>query len=251
MPDPFTIFSSWPQYLAVSAVMVVAQTVYVSFGFGAGLIAVGSLALVFPEIRDAVVLLLLVNIPAELYVVISSRQHISWRGILLIVFGILLGTPAGTLALRFGDPTFLLVLLGGFLVVTGLCFPALPENCSVKWKKGISPLVGLSSGILAGLFGTGGPPLILYYHLGGVKKAAFRGNLMAIFLLITLVRVPSYAIGGLISPPRIWSSLAILPAVGLGVWLGSRIHLRLSETAFRRLASIVLALIGVALLLRS
>ena len=61
--------------------------------------------------------------------------------------------------------------------------------------------VGLSSGLLTGLFGTGGPPLVLYYQLSGADKAAFRGNLMAIFLLMTLVRVPSYAGMGLITAP--------------------------------------------------
>ena len=54
------------QFAVTCAVLVVAQMVYVLFGFGSGLIAVGSLALVFPEIKDVVVLLLLVNLPAEL-----------------------------------------------------------------------------------------------------------------------------------------------------------------------------------------
>ena len=36
-------------------------------GFVAGLVAVGALALLVPDIRDVVVLLLLVNLPAELF----------------------------------------------------------------------------------------------------------------------------------------------------------------------------------------
>ena len=47
-------------------VILIAQIIYVVFGFGSGLIAVGTLALVFPDVRDVVVVLLLVVLPAEL-----------------------------------------------------------------------------------------------------------------------------------------------------------------------------------------
>ena len=108
--------------------------------------------------------------------------------------------------------------------------------------------VGLLSGTLTGLFGTGGPPLILYYQLTGADKAAFRGNLMAIFLLMTTVRVPSYAFFGLITAPRLWSALAVLPAVIIGALIGNSIHLRIEEATFRRLVSVALLVIGLLLL---
>ena len=74
--------------------------------------------------------------------------------------------------------------------------------------------------MLTGLFGTGGPPLIIYYHLAGLSKSAFRGNLMAIFLLQTCLRVPAYAVGGLLTAPRLWSGLMLMPAALLGTWAG-------------------------------
>jgi uncharacterized membrane protein YfcA len=114
----------------------------------------------------------------------------------------------------------------------------------------LAPLVGLASGVLAGLFGTGGPPVILYYQLRGVDKAVFRGSLMAVFLLMTVVRVPSYAALGLITEPRMWSALAVFPAVLVGAWIGNRVHLRLEENTFRRLVSAALVAIGALLLIQ-
>jgi uncharacterized membrane protein YfcA len=105
------------------------------------------------------------------------------------------------------------------------------------------------SGLLTGLFGTGGPPLVLYYQLGGAGKAAFRGHLMAIFLLMTTVRVPSYAAFGLITETRMWSALLVLPAVLVGALIGNRIHLELGEEMFRRLVSGALVVIGLLLLI--
>jgi hypothetical protein len=243
-----TIFDTLPQFFAVCLVLAVAEAVYVLLGFGAGLIAVGTMALLLPELKDAVVLLLLVNLPAEIWVVRSSWRQISWRGVLVIFIGVALGIPLGTWWLRFGDAAFLLVLLGVFLVIVGSVFFLFhaPEGRAMKaWSA--AP-VGLMSGVLTGLFGTGGPPLILYYQLSGADKAAFRGHLMAIFLLMTTVRVPSYVAFGLVTAPRLWSALAVMPAVILGAMVGNSIHLRIDEMTFRRLVSAALVIIGLMLL---
>jgi hypothetical protein len=243
-----TIFHTLPQFLIICFILAVAETVYVLLGFGAGLIAVGTMALLLPELKDAVVLLLLVNLPAELWVVRSSWRQISWRGVLVIFVGVAVGTPLGTSLLRWGDARFLLIALGVFLLAVGAIFLAIKDNNKRQTPRWIAGPVGLASGILTGLFGTGGPPLILYYRLQGVDKAAFRGNLMAIFLLMTAVRVPSYAVFGLITAPRMWSALTVLPAVILGAVIGNRIHLRIEEDTFRRLVSAALMLIGLLLL---
>ena len=245
-----TVFASVPQFLIACLALAVAEAVYVLLGFGAGLIAVGTLALVMPEIRDVVVLLLLVNLPAELYVVWTSRRHVAWRGVLLVFAGIAVGIPLGTWLLSAADLSLLLTALGAFLVAAGSLFLLSPTRQPRRLAGWTGPPVGLLSGVLTGLFGTGGPPLIFYYQLRGLDKAAFRGTLMTLFLLMTAVRVPSYAAFGLITAPRLWSSLAVFPAVLAGAWLGNRIHLRLDETTFRRLVSAALVILGVVLLAR-
>jgi uncharacterized membrane protein YfcA len=245
-----TVFDTIPQFAAVCLALAVAEAVYVLLGFGAGLIAVGSLALLMPEVRDVVVMLLLVNLPAELYVVGSSWRNVAWRGILVVFAGIAVGIPLGAWLLDRGEPTALLTMLGAVLVVVGGVFLVAPLQRAAPVPSWLSLPVGVVSGVLTGLFGTGGPPLIFYYHLKGVDKTTFRSSLMAIFLLMTFVRMPSYAAFGLVTGPRMWSALAVIPAVLLGAWIGYRIHLRIEEAAFRRLVSAALVLIGVLLLVR-
>ena len=244
-----SIFESAPQFLMACAVLAVAEAVYVLLGFGAGLIAVGALALLLPDLTDAVVLVLLVNLPAELFVVRRSWNHIQWRGVASLFAAIAVGIPIGTWLLRWGEPRLLLTLLGLVLVGVGALFLVRPTGRAAIGGRWAEAPVGLVSGLLTGLFGTGGPPLILYYQLKGVDKAVFRGTLMAIFLLMTVVRVPSYAVFGLITTPRLLSSLAVLPAVLLGAYLGQRVHLRLDELQFRRLVSLALVAIGLVLLI--
>jgi len=72
---------------------------------------------------------------------------------------------------------------------------------------------------------------------------------MAIFLFMSLIRLPSYAGLGLITAGRVVSGLLVLPAVLVGAWLGHRLHLRIEERTFRRLVSIALVALGVLLIL--
>ncbi len=236
--------------MGAGLVLVVAQAVYVLFGFGAGLIAVGAMALFMPQVTDVVVLLLLVSLPAEISVVSKARKQIAWRGVWQVCAGLALGVLIGTRILNVTEPSSVLTALAGVLILAGAAFLLMPSGRAVSWPAWSRPTVGLTSGVLAGLFGTGGPPLILYFRLSGADKAAFRGNLMAIFLVTTAVRLPAYALTGLITAPRLLSALALLPAALLGGWLGHRIHLQVSEETFRRLVSVALCAIGVLLLLR-
>ncbi len=247
---PFeTVFPTLGYLVVAWVVLAVAEAVYILFGFGAGLIAVGTLALVLPDPRDVIVLLLLVGLPAELWVVLSSRREIRWRGVSWICLGVLVGVPLGTWVLTAGDAIVVLTLLGVVLIVAGGSFLAVPDT-TVRWPRWTPPPVGLLSGVLSGMFGTGGPPLILYYQLAGVDKRVFRGELMAVFLVITAIRLPSYVVAGLITPPRLWAGLAVAPAIMIGAVIGQRVHLTIDEATFRRAVSVALLVIGGVLLVR-
>ena len=242
------MFSTPEELALVCAALLLAEAVYVLLGFGAGLVAVGLVALVMGDVRDVVVLLLIVNLPVEAWVVAGSWRQVRWRGVLLLLAGVAVGIPAGAWWLQGADQPFLLRLLGAVLVAAGGAFLAVPGRLTVHCPAWAAPGVGVVSGVLTGMFGTGGPPLVLYYQLAGTDKAAFRGGLMTIFLAMGLLRLPTYGILGLITVERMLSALLLLPLVAAGAWLGQRVHVRLDEAAFRRLVSVALALIGILLL---
>jgi len=253
MPWPEILASVFPtpwHFLIACAALFVAELVYVLLGFGSGLIAVGTLALVLPEVRDVVVIVLLVNLPAEVFVVWTSRREIRKRGVLFLAIGIVVGIPVGAWILNFGEPTFLLGLLGLVLVAIGGVFLAVPNGAGVRMPSIAGPVVGLTSGLLTGLFGTGGPPLVLFFRLQGLAKAAFRSNLMVLFLMMGVIRLPSYIALGLITPARLVGGAAVLPAVLAGGVVGHLIHLDLSERIFRRIVSAALVVLGLLLLVR-
>jgi uncharacterized membrane protein YfcA len=144
-----------------------------------------------------------------------------------------------------------LTILGVFLLVAGGTFLLIQRVRALAIPRWLAPPIGAMAGVLAGLFGTGGPPLILYYQLQGTPKAKFRGNLMSIFLSMTLVRIPVYAVSGLMTSQRLWSCLAVMPAVLVGAWLGNRLHVKIEEATFRRAVSVALVAIGFVLVART
>jgi uncharacterized membrane protein YfcA len=243
-----TFFSSYSQFILACLVVFVAQTIYVLFGFGLGLIGVGLLAMFIQPVTNVVVLLLFIAIPAEIYVLCKSWKNISWRGIIAIICGVAGGTVVGTMVLKYGDPHFILTILAFFLIVSGIIFLLMDSDIVIHLPSWCTPLIGILSGLLSGMFGTGGPPLIFYYQLSGMKKHIFRGQLMTLFFLMALVRFTTYSFSGLITTTRFISAIYIIPAILLGIWLGNSIHIQISEKGFRKMVSIALIIIGIILL---
>lgn len=246
-----TIFGGWLQFAAASLIVLAAQLVYVAFGFGAGLLAVGFLVLLLPGVQDAVVILLLVTLPVELITVWRARRLVAWRGVAAMAGAIAAGVVLGAVGLRGLAPSALLVVLGFMLVLSGAGFAATPAWTVVRPPRWAGPAVGLVSGGLFGALGVGGPPLVVYYRLQGLPKSAFRGQLLSLFLLVSLVRLPAYTAMNLVATPHLAAALALAPAVAAGAFLGERLHHRLDERAFRRLAGVLLVALGGVLLFKA
>jgi uncharacterized membrane protein YfcA len=246
-----TIFPSWGALAATAGVMMLAQGVYALTGFGSGLIAVSMLALVLPDLSLLVPLLLLVNLPTEGWVSWRDRREISFAKAGWLLPGMLLGLPVGTWLLAVvGDQPWMTTALG-FVV---LIFAAwlLWDATRAAWPQRALPsalggLVGLVAGVVGAMFGTGGPPVILWFQLQGLSKGAFRATLLGLFLIMSAGRLPSYGAAGLFTVPVLISAAVVLPAGLLGLTLGNRLHLGIPERRFRQGVAVVLGVLGVML----
>jgi len=237
-------FGGWLPFAAACLVVLAAQLVYVAFGFGAGMLAVGFLVLLLPGVQDAVVILLLVSLPVELVTVWRARRLVAWRGIASMAAAIAAGVVLGAVGLRGLAPAALLVVLGCVLVLSGTGFAVTPAWTVARPPRWAGPAVGLVSGGLFGALGVGGPPLVVYHRLQGLPKSVFRGQLLSLFLLVSLARLPAYAAMHLIGSAHLLAALALAPAVAAGAFLGERLHHRLDERNFHRLAGVLLVALG-------
>ena len=74
---------------------------------------------------------------------------------------------------------------------------------------------------------------------------------MLFFTASSLLALLSYAVAGLFEPTTPWYVALALPALFLGDWLGNLLFVRYSGAFYRRVAVLVLFLMGVLVIARS
>ena len=108
--------------------------------------------------------------------------------------------------------------------------------------------VGLLAGGLAGLFGTGGPPVIILLKRYNLDKGAFRATILWFFLIMSVLRGASYLRVGVLTSSELIAALWLLPASVLGMVLGMVTHRSMSERRFGIAVSVLLIVLGLLLL---
>jgi uncharacterized membrane protein YfcA len=105
------------------------------------------------------------------------------------------------------------------------------------------------SGLLGGLFGTAGPPIVVFLENQATAKAVLRATLLAYFLAVDVLRMIPYAFSKLITIQVLEISAAMFPASLVGAYLGRKLQVRVSESVFRSVVGAVLLATGVLLAL--
>ena len=117
--------------------------------------------------------------------------------------------------------------------------------------RGWGMIAGSLSGVLAGLYGIGGPPLIFYFKSIAMDKQSFRANLLGIFLVMSWGRMLIYLLLGLYPLAISLDWMAMLPFVALGIYSGQQAHDLIPEIRFQQLTSAILLVSGLLLLARN
>jgi uncharacterized membrane protein YfcA len=110
-------------------------------------------------------------------------------------------------------------------------------------------LVG--AGVVHGLFACGGPMLVYVVGRELADKARFRATLSAVWLLLNLVLLVTYAVSGTLDAGTLRASATMLVSLVVGLVVGEQLHRRLPERAFRIAVFALLLFAGGALLVRS
>lgn len=229
------------------AVVAVAYLVRGIAGFGSALIAVPLLALMFP-ITVVVPLVVFLDFLGSLGQGVKNRQEIAWRELLPIFPFSFLGVIVALYLFRTVDSSALAKGLGLFVLAFAVYqLLPLPEMRGSRW---FAAPAGIFGGLLGTLFGTGGPFYVIYLTLRGLHKSAFRPSFATNFLIEGVVRLSGYVIAGFMSAAWIESFLIAFPAAAIALYVGGRIHMRMTQQSFKRIISVLLVCSGSALLFR-
>lgn len=178
----------------------------------------------------------------------KTRQHINWNELKpLLPFGAA-GVMLGVALLIHMPREPLLVGLGIFVLIFG------GRNLlNIHGEKPISRLwaipAGLTGGIVGALFGTGGPPYIIYLSHRLKDKTELRATFSGLFIFDGGLRLVSFLATGLLLQNGMFTALlAALPVIALGLYLGHRAHLGISSQQMLKLIGMLLIGSGASLL---
>jgi uncharacterized membrane protein YfcA len=217
-------------------------------GFGSALISVPLLALLF-DLKFVVPLESVLEVGFTVLLIFKVYPKIHRPTLLPMIGGAVLGTLLGTYFLRTLGDVYLKRALGAFILLFAIYFwKEDREERSRKISTNWGILAGAGGGVLGGLFGTSGPPFVTYLAYKLKEKEVVRASLIGMFSVDYSWRTLVFAYSGLISIDLLFSALYLTPALILGTILGHKIHVRISEGQFRKIAAGILLVSGILLL---
>lgn len=202
----------------------------------------------FLPLPFVVPLVLLLDFTASVAMGRNARQHVNWKEIKPLLPFSLLGVGLGVALLIHLPKEPLLTGLGLFVMAFGV-----RNILDLHSEKPISQWwavpAGLTGGTVGAVFGTGGPPYIVYLSHRLRDKSELRATFTGLFILDGGTRLAAFlATGLLLQPGLLLAYLGALPIIALALKLGHKVHLGLSNRQMLRLIGALLLGSGVSLL---
>jgi len=217
-------------------------------GFGFSAIVVSAMALVMDPVV-VIVMVMLFEICASVFQLRHAHQYIDKPQLGRLLGGAVIGMPIGVALLVNLDVGMVRIIIS--LLILGLCLVLLSGWSLKKRPSAIGQfMVGAGSG-LANSAAIGGLPVGLFLTAQNTKPAIFRANMIGYLFTLDIIGIAIMAYHDRFSLDIVVTTLALLPVMFVGVYLGSRHFFSTPPTSFRRLVIILLISLALAGLAKS
>jgi uncharacterized membrane protein YfcA len=218
-------------------------------GFGYGLFATPLLVWIGLPLPSVITLVLTCSMIQSAMGARKLHPAVPWRLSLTTTAIRLAGVIVGLLLLKrlvALKMDHIRAVIGGILcLLVAIQFLWRPHPVkTMHWGWGGFAFIG--SGLLAGLCGMGGPPLVIWSMAHDWSTEKTRGFLFAVFA--TSIPVQIVLLGLTFGTSILWNAAlgaAFLPLIYLGAVIGLPIGNRMAKDKLRRIAYVILLLIGV------
>lgn len=230
----------------ISAIIFLATVVFGITSFGFALIAVPLLNLVLP-LQVLVPILIFYGVIIDVVLLLPIYKHLDMRGMKYLMGAGLAGVPLGTYLLLILNESVLKIGIGIIIIISAGVLST-GYRVHIKNENLGNAIAGFTSGLLNGSLTMSGPPVILFYSNQQLDKQVFRANLVLYFLFTNIITIPVFYWCGLLTPQVIRYTLALSPAllVGvIGVLIGNKLGSSMDGTFFNRLSLALIFLMGV------
>ncbi|MBW2501127.1 MAG: sulfite exporter TauE/SafE family protein [Deltaproteobacteria bacterium] len=230
-------------FAVVFAAVLVGAIIQGAIGFGLNLVVVPVVAILEPAALPASMIVMAV--PMTLGSALRERGHIDRSGIGWTTLGRLPGVALGAWIVDRLDPDALASVIGALVVIAAGMSVLSPP---IRLRPGSACLAGLASGVMGTASSIGGPPIaLLYQHQPG---PVLRSTLGAIFAIGVAMSLGALLLAGQVARWQALLGVALMPAIGLGLWLSRFLHAWLDRGWLRPCLLIFAVCSGMTVLLR-
>ncbi|MFA6941551.1 MAG: sulfite exporter TauE/SafE family protein [Clostridiaceae bacterium] len=195
---------------------------------------------------------LILSIPTNIYIVWRERKNISMKIVIPLSLMLLTGIIPGTFLLKVGSDWILKAVLG--VIIVGLAIEMMTrkpdKSSSAKTNPLFLILIGILSGVLAGLYGIGAL-LVAYISRTTNNKSEFRGNICCVFLADNIFRFFLYLYTGILNKEIFIMTLFLTPGVFIGMIIGVKADSNMNDDAVKKSTAALLMITGTVLCLKS
>lgn len=241
---------TWLIYLIILFSAAAAGAVQTVTGFGAAVLLLLVLAQFF-DLLTAPAVNMLVCIFLTAVLSWKYRKHIEYRLILIPLIPYIISSTIANLVVDKIKLRILGILLGIFFLFLGLYYLFLAKRVKGGSSTGEGIVCGLISGILASLFGVGGPLLAVYLLNASRSKESFTGNLQFIFLISNCIIFFTKLMKGFFSASQLPVVMVGVAGVLAGQWFGTRFTDRLEPEKMKKIVYAFIAVSGVITILQN
>jgi uncharacterized membrane protein YfcA len=252
-PEPPCYRLDVDDVFAFGCVLFLSFVVESAVGFGSALVAVSLGAQLVP-LQQLFPLFQPLSLALSTILVVRGWRHVQTRFLVREVLpAIAPGVLVGMALFRLGPAHAL--LLGVGVAIAVLAAFELQRTLRGQDPAPLPPAVARAvlfvAGIVHGLFGTSGPPVVWVASRSLPDKASFRATLALLWLVLSVVLVVGYVADGSLNLATLSHSGLLSAPLVLGYVVGNLVHERVPQRSFRLGVCVLLVVAGAALVVRA
>jgi uncharacterized protein len=238
---------SWPALTLVVVCILFAGFLRGFVGFGAALIIIMVLSVVFGPVV-AVPVAVLSGVPSTLQLLPAAVRHAERSFVVPFAVASIAAAPVGAWILVTSDPSAIRILISLF-VLSMVVLLQRGWRLSRQPGPGLMGGAGVVAGLIQGAAGVSGPLAVALALSRPGEPHRQRANVIGTVTALTVCSVVPFIFLGLFTLEVIVIGLAVMPLYSGSTWLGARLFTEPNQRFFRPVALAALAAIGVVTLI--
>lgn len=230
-----------PDFLLISAVLIIGACLQSLAGFGLGLLSAPLVYFLNPDlVPGPMVLLALLNtaILAQKY-----RKDIDISKTKISLFGGTLGVILAAFVVKEIDAEQFQIIFG--ILILGAVFASILGK-TPEINKTSNLVASFVSGVMGTITSAGGAPMGILYQ--SEDKDSIKANLSAFFVYINLIAIIALSVMGAVGQKDFLYFIQFTPAIFIGLFLAKQLNTKINKTMMRILVLSVAAVSGVILI---